>query len=242
MTRSDKNTLSRLAFARETRRVTTDDLQGLLLQVVFALLMIFIIAYFIFVDQQKKARAEEVMALNRQKLTLAIEKVAEDYRIRYGLNALMTQGVDGRRSFDPDQFVSRGSLHFAPAAKAAFSSGAKAAYDDYSSSRELAGKWRSEALKAAELSDDLLSEAESEWFSKALEVEIENVRLDTRGVQRSLAARLQRQWIENPKSLPGYREAAKAGDIAAFAAEVAGLLKVRSLELVKKETGSEVLP
>lgn len=242
MTQSDRRALRRLVGGKESRRVSTDDLQSLLLQVVFALLMIFIIAYFIFVDQQKKARAEEVMALNRQKLTLAIEKVAEDHRIRYGLNALMTQGVDGQRAFEPDQFVVKGVLRFAPAAKAAFASGAKAAFKDYSSPEELAGKWRAEVMQTADIAESSLNEEEKEWFERALAAEIENVRLDARGVQRSLAARLQRQWIENPKSLPGYSGLSKSSGIAAFATEVASLLKVRSLELVAKETGVEVLP
>ena len=51
MTESDRNALSRLLGDGTSRRASTDDLQGLLLQVVFALLMIFMIAYFIFVDQ-----------------------------------------------------------------------------------------------------------------------------------------------------------------------------------------------
>ena len=120
MTEADRRALTRLLGGDGSARATTDDLQGLLLQVVFALLMIFIIAYFIFVDQQKKERVEEVMALNRQKLTLAIDKVAEDHRVRYGLNALMTQGTDGKRTFEPDEHVKGGRIVLAPAAKAAF--------------------------------------------------------------------------------------------------------------------------
>ena len=110
MTEADRNALTRLLGGRGSARATTDDLQGLLLQVVFALLMVFMIAYFIFVDQQKKERVEEVMALNRQKLTLAIDKVAEDHRVRYGLNALMTQGTDGKRTFEPDEHVKGGRI------------------------------------------------------------------------------------------------------------------------------------
>ena len=119
MTEADRKVLTRLLGGDGSVRATTDDLQGLLLQVVFALLMIFMIAYFIFVDQQKKMRAEEVMALNRQKLTLALEKVAEDHRVRYGLNALMTQGTDGKRTFEPDEHVKGGRIVLAPAAKTA---------------------------------------------------------------------------------------------------------------------------
>ena len=213
-------------------RATTDDLQGLLLQVVFALLMIFMIAYFIFVDQQKKMRAEEVMALNRQKLTLALEKVAEDHRVRYGLNALMTQGTDGKRTFEPDEHVKGGRIVLAPAAKAAFAQGSAAARTDYGDAAKLGGDWRSAVLAEAQLEESAIADSERDWLSKALATEIENVRLDARGVQRSLAARLQKQWIEHPDAL---KDVTDAGAIA-------DALKTRSLKLVSEEIGSEVLP
>ena len=232
MTEADRKALTRLLGGDGSARATTDDLQGLLLQVVFALLMIFMIAYFIFVDQQKKMRVEEVMALNRQKLTLALEKVAEDHRVRYGLNALMTQGTDGKRTFEPDEHVKGGRIVLAPAAKAAFAQGGAAAGADYGDAAKLAESWRSSVLTAAELSAADLSAEETDWLDKALATEIENMRLDARGVQRSLAARLQRQWIENPEAL---KDVTDVG-------ELADALKSKSLKLVAEEIGSEVLP
>ena len=232
MTEADRNALARLLGGKGSARATTDDLQGLLLQVVFALLMIFMIAYFIFVNQQKKERVEEVMALNRQKLTLAIDKVAEDHRIRYGLNALMTQGTDGKRTFEPDEFVKGGRLALAPAAKAAFSQGGQAAFADYADTAKLAATWRSDVLAEAALSAADLSSEETAWLDKALETEIENLRLDARGVQRALAARLQKQWVENPET---FKDVTDVG-------EIADLLKSKSLKLVTEETGAEVLP
>ena len=225
--------LRRLLGGKADRRASADDLQGLLLQVVFALLMIFMIAYFIFVDQQKKTRAEEVMAVNRQKLTLALEKVAEDYRIRYGLNALMTQGTDGKRTFEPDAHVQGGRLALAPAAKSAFAGGSAAAFADYAHGADLAAAWRRGVFAAAGLSEtDLTDDAEREWLEKAIAENVEQVRLDARGVQRSLAARLQRQWVEDPKAFAG------TDDVGA----IAELLKAKSLEKITEITGSEVLP
>ena len=232
MTEADRRALTRLLGGAGDARSTTDDLQGLLLQVVFALLMVFMIAYFIFVANQKKERVEEVMALNRQKLTLALEKVAEDHRVRYGLNALMTQGTDGRRTFEPDEHVKGGRIVLAPAAKTAFAQGSKAAFADYADAPRLAEVWRESVLKEAALSVEDLASEEAEWLAKALETEIENVRLDARGVQRSLAARLQRQWIERPEAL----------DSVADVGELADALKSRSLKLVAEETGAAVLP
>ena len=61
MTESDRAALKRLLGSEGSRGATTDDLQGLLLQVVFALLMVFMIAYFIFVETSRKERAEEII-------------------------------------------------------------------------------------------------------------------------------------------------------------------------------------
>lgn len=231
MTEADNRALRRL-LGRGERAASADDLQSLLLQVVLALLMIFIVAYFIFVDQQKKTRIEEVMALNRQKLTLALDKVAEDHRIRYGLNALMTQGVDGKRAFEPDTHISNGRIVLSPAASEAFSQGAKAAYTDYSDRGKCAAEWKSAVLTEAGLEEKDIDVVTREWFESALAAEVENVRLDARGVQRALAARLQKQWIENPASLGDLKDAG----------EIADALRFRSLKLVSEAVGSEVLP
>ena len=232
MTEADRHALTRLLGGKGSARATTDDLQGLLLQVVFALLMVFMIAYFIFVANQKKDRVEEVMALNRQKLTLALEKIAEDHRVRYGLNALMTQGTDGRRTFEPDEHVKGGRIVLAPAAKAAFAQGSAAARGDYADLAKLGEGWRVAVLAEAKLEEKSLAASEREWLTKTLATEIENVRLDARGVQRALAARLQRQWIENPAALEDVTDVGALADA----------LKAKSLKLVTDEIGSEVLP
>jgi hypothetical protein len=232
MTESDRAALKRLLGSEGSRGATTDDLQGLLLQVVFALLMVFMIAYFIFVETSRKERAEEIIEVNRQKLILAIDKVAEDHRVKYGLNALMTQGTDGRRSFDADEHVKGGRIELAPAAKAAFASGSAAAFSDYRDTAALATAWKSAVLEEAKLEETALTDDEKTWLGDEVARSVEEIRLDARGVQRALAARLQRQWIENPSAL---------GDIADPSA-LADALKARSLKLVAEATGAEVLP
>ncbi len=223
MTESDRRALGRLVGSNSSPRATTDDLQGLLLQVVFALLMIFMIAYFIFVANQKKERSEEVMAVNRQKLTLALEKIVENNRVRYGLNALMTQGTDGRRTFEPDEHVKDGKIVLAPAARSAFSGGARAAWRDYDDLVQLSARWKKEVFTEAGLTEAALKDEEMAWLEKALTENIENVRLDVRGVQRALATRLQRQWIANPEQVKDVRDPRA----------VATFLKTESLKLVE---------
>ena len=232
MTESDRKALMRLAGGEGGSRATTDDLQGLLLQVSLALLMIFMIAYFIFVAAAKKEQEEQVLDLNRQKLVLALDKVAEQHRVRYGLNALMTQGTDGRRTFDADEHVAGGALSLAPAAKTAFASGSAAARSDFADRAALETAWRQDVLESAGLAETPLTPGEEEWLSKQVAENVEAVRLDARGVQRALAARLQRQWIANPGEL---KDIVDAG-------ELADTLKARSLKLVSEAIGTEVLP
>lgn len=229
---SDRRALARLAGARTSERASTDDLQGLLLQVVFALLMVFMIAYFIYATDMKREREEQVLDLNRQKLVLALEKTAGDRMVKYGLNALMVQGTDGRRTFDPDGHVSGGRISLAPAAREAFAAGSAAAFADYSDKASLAAAWREEVLAAAGLAENDISPGEGEWLAKEIDERAESLRLDVRGVQRALAARLQPALVASPESLGG------ATDPNAIAEAV----KRKSLELVKEATGAEILP
>ncbi|MCR5414077.1 MAG: hypothetical protein K6F50_05040 [Kiritimatiellae bacterium] len=228
----DLEALRRLVRPRGRGGATADDLQSLLLQVVFALLMIFMIAYFIFVGDTKKKEEEQILDLNRQKLVVALERVSENRRIRYGLNALMTQGVDGKRVFDADDHVKDGALSLAPAALAAFSSGSAAAFSDYADPSKLAESWKSETLGSAGLDGAALTQGETEWLDAEIASRSEQLRLDARGVQRSLASRLQKAVIENPASLEGI------ADAGAIADEI----KARSLKMVEDAIGSEVLP
>ena len=230
MSDSSKNTLKRLIGGNKDSRATTDELQGLLLQIVFALLMIFIIAYFIFVTETKKTEEAQVLDLNRQKLVLALEKTAENRRIRYGLNALMVQGTDGKRIFDADAHISKGRIDLAPAARTAFSTGSKAAFSDYADVSKLQEAWYDEVLKSAEI--EKLSEPEVEWLKNEIAERVETVRLDARGVQRALAARLQSALIENPGELGAIKDAGA----------LAEAIKAKSLDMVEKAIEAEVLP
>lgn len=235
MTESDRKALRRLAGkGRGDAGATTDDLQGLLLQVVFALLMVFVIAYFVFVEAAQREREEQILDLNRQKLVIAIEKVAEDHRIAYGLNALMTQGTDGRRVFDAGDHVKGGRLELAPAAKSAFASGSAAAARDYADVAALEASWREAVLGAAGLDPGSLTAPEGYWLDGEVAERVESMRLDVRGVQRALAARLQDVFVANPALLGDAYEARDAGAIA-------DAIRAKSLNMVEDALGTEVL-
>ena len=84
----------------------------------------------------------------------------------------------------------------------------------------------------SKLTEEDLSSDEGKWLDDEVSRAVESVRLDARGVQRALAARLQRQWIENPSALGGISDPG----------ELADALRTKSLKLVSEATGAEVLP
>jgi hypothetical protein len=231
MTRRVEKMLESLSGTRRRAlNASVDDLQGLLLQVVFALLMVFIIAYFIFVGEQKRSREEEILELNRQKLVLAIEKISERYRVKYALNSVMVQSADGRPDFDPNWFFKKGKIQFPQAVKKAFSKGSRTAYSDYADPIVLMQSWKNAVLSEAGI--ETPSESDNAWLNETLEQAIEAVRLDVRGVQRAIAAAQQRRW---------------ATDYAAFndvedPERIAEMLKVKSLKAVSQSLDTELLP
>ena len=87
MTENDTMALRALAGGDGGREmgVGVDDLQGLLLQVSLAIMMIFMMAFFMFRMKSEKEQQEQVMALTRQKLSLACDRVEGEYRARYRL-------------------------------------------------------------------------------------------------------------------------------------------------------------
>lgn len=211
---------------------SVDELQGLLLQVVFALLMVFIIAYFIFVDTEKKSRAEQLLELDRQKLIVALERQAELRRTRYGLNALLVQEVDGSRTFDADGYIRDGSLSLTPAAARVFGRGSAAAAADFADPARLREQWTSNVVADAGVELARLRPEDCAWLSEKVAADAEAARLDVRGAQRALAARLQRRYASDPAAFAG------VDDPQALAEAV----RRRSLADLAAALGAEVLP
>ena len=96
----------------------------------------------------------------------------------------------------------------------------------------LEAAWRGDVLATAGLAEADLAPAETEWLAGEISERVESMRLDVRGVQRALAARLQRSLVEHPDTLGDVRDANA----------LAEAIKSKSLELVREATGAEVLP
>jgi len=230
--------------------VGVDDLQGLLLQVSLAIMMIFMIAFFMFRMKSEKEQQEQVMELTRQKLSLACDRVEGEYRTRYGLGVLMGTDESGHEVFSPDKVIDGASIVSDRTVKDAFREGGRLAAGDYAYPDKLAGLWRTKVVKYAELGDEGLGPADDKWLAEQLERRMESIRSTVYNVQRSCAARLQRAWLANPDRIGDPELAALVGKLKGvdeterlrLAAEISAALKTRSLVRLSEMGETELLP
>ena len=252
MTENDTMALRALAGGDGGREmgVGVDDLQGLLLQVSLAIMMIFMMAFFMFRMKSEKEQQEQVMELTRQKLSLACDRVEGEYRTRYGLGVLMESDESGRAVFSPDKVIDGASIVSDRAVKDAFREGGRLAAGDYAYPEKLAALWKTKVVEYAELGKDGLQPADEQWLAEQLERRMSSVRSTVYNVQRSCAARLQRAWLANPDRIGDPELAALVGKLKGvdeaerlrLAAEISASLKTRSLVRLSEMGGTELLP
>ena len=176
----------------------TDDLQGLLLQIAFAIMMVFMLAYFLFRAEASREKQEQVLELERQKLVLAADAVRAERRTRYGLAAL---APDGGGAFDPALVLRDGRLVEVPALRDAFRDGLSAAAADFADPLRLRRDWLAEVAAAAELDPADISPDGARWLDARADADIAAAGAAAREVGLSAAAALQRRWISHPDEI-----------------------------------------
>lgn len=197
----------------------TDDLQGLLLQIAFAIMMVFMLAYFLFRAESAREKQEQVLELERQKLVLAADSVRAARRVRYGLAAL---APDGGAPFDPALVLRDGALVAVPALRDAFRGGLRAAAGDFADPLRLRRDWLAETVAGAGLDPAAISSENLRWLDARADADIAAAGAAARGIGRAAAAELQRRWISHPDEIG---DPAVADILARFlAADEAGRL------------------
>lgn len=226
-----------------------DELQNLLLQVAFAIMMVFIIAYFMFRSDSTREAQEQVIELQRQKLTAALDAVERAYDERYGLAVLSSKGEDGAIVYAAGACIENGELTENPHARNAFCDGAANAGLDYAETLELRRAWSGKVFEAAELSETELTADVREWFGPELDGRIDGVRRRVRDLQLRCAALLQNYWAANPgkiddpalaRRLDEFQKADEETRLL-LAADVADALRRHCLEYLSAQAGAPML-
>ena len=178
-----------------------DEMQGLFLQISFAIMMVFMIAYFMFQTKTSREKDEQVLELQKQKLAVAIDKVQTEYSIRYGLNTLLTVGEDGSVDYDGRAYIEDGRLTTAPLLRGAFANGAANALLDFADLLALRRKWWNQTLDEAELNEKDLQHENRVWLGGRIDSGLSDLLRDVEAVQQLSASLLQRHWIRHPEMI-----------------------------------------
>lgn len=219
MKKKDKLILKSFADVRSASSFSIDELQGLLLQISFAIMMIFMIAYFMFRTETRLEQEEQVLEVQRQKLELAVDAVNIEYGVRYGLNvfypdAMVDVSVSNSTELTAEglapakKLIIDGELTTDPIQQAAFLSSAANANEDFSNVLELREEWLARVIEVAGITEEQLSKENSIWLDETANQNIDAYRNRIRAVQLSCASLLQRYWMLNPESISDPKVAA----------------------------------
>lgn len=219
MKKKDKLILKSFADVRSASSFSIDELQGLLLQISFAIMMIFMIAYFMFRTETRMEQEEQLLEVQRQKLELAVDAVNIEYGVRYGLNvfypdAMVDVSVSNSTELTAEglapakKLIIDGELTTDPIQQAAFLSSAANANEDFSNVLELREEWLARVIEVAGITEEQLSKENSIWLDEAANQNIDAYRNRIRAVQLSCASLLQRYWMLNPESISDPKVAA----------------------------------
>ncbi len=212
MKKKDRLILKSFADVRSASSFSIDELQGLLLQISFAIMMIFMIAYFMFRTETRMEQEEQLLEVQRQKLELAVDAVNIEYGVRYGLNVFYPDSLDIAASSEDGaikteslvparKLIVNGALTVDPIQQAAFISSAANASADYADVLALREAWIARVLEIADIPSEQISKENTAWLDEAANQNIDTYRKRVRAVQLSCASLLQRYWMLKPQSI-----------------------------------------
>lgn len=200
--------LLRLLHGETAASAEEHELNAVFLQVALAIMLIFMIAFFLFVEKTggEISRLDElksqVEAARRDRLVNALERMAARYRARYGLVLfLRVDPGTGARSFDLSGVIREGALSGEENPRRSFRLGGQNACLDYSAPGKLTEAWESETLRDAGVTPDQLSGPDRLWLKEQLNLQIGQIRGEVVEVQTLAAAALQEYYAAHPEAV-----------------------------------------
>jgi len=199
--------LLRLLHGESAASAEENELNAIFLQIVLAVMLIFMITFFLFVEKTggEISRLDQLQAqlsqARRDRLVNALERAAEYYRARYGLALfLRVDPESGGRSFDLSGVIREGALGDEENPRRSFRLGGQNAYLDYASPGKLAGEWEARVLREAGLpANEPPADPDRLWLKEQLKLRIAQLRGEVIEVQTLAAVTLQEFFATHPE-------------------------------------------
>lgn len=176
--------------------MNVDELQGLLLQISFAIMIVFIMAYFLFRSDSRKIQESQLLELERQKLAIAAETTDAETRQRFGLDILDSLDY----SSNDNLFIDGASITGDNIISNAFSKLGNAS-PELEATLALRRLWMNRVCELAQLDLKSLSPASIDWLSRETDAAISRYENSASRVRFRAATELQRHWMADPASL-----------------------------------------
>jgi hypothetical protein len=206
--RKVKRELMKLIGGPSQDELDVDEILGLMLQISFALMMIFMIAFFLFrakvgteLDQVQNIHNKQLISEQRQKLIVAQDKVENYFRTLYGLKQFAVVGDDMSIAYQAKGLINNGKLTENTLMRNAFINGSAAAFKDFSSPALLQQKWLEKIASLAGVKVDLLIKNNKSWLNQQVNIRIATIRNDCEAVQQQAAAEVQEYFVKHPQAL-----------------------------------------
>lgn len=241
---SDKAILKR--YVGQNSSMAIDEMQGLLLQISFAIMMVFMIAYFMFRTETKEKEEEQLLDVERQKLSIAYEAVSKEYDARYGFDTLFQ---DVLKRENPIAMLKDGQMVSDARVQVVLKSSFKNGKDDYTDILKLREEWISRICSLASLNYIDLAKSNVSWLDDAVNNSLRDNKDTIRSIQLSLATDLQKYWRRNGDKIkdPAVADILHRFDKASeeermlLVLDLSNALKKYSLETLREMVGVDLI-
>jgi len=194
--------LLKLLRAKSAEESDADELFSVLLQISLAVMLIFMIAFVLFMSvtggdiRKVEAMKHELQTARQDKLLQALDKVKGAYKIRYRLNFFMeVNPADGKINY-----LLR-SLLDDPVLANEYKLGLTAAMSDYGDAKALRDGYYKQTLTFANLTAAELTPAENTWLMGEIDGATTQLAGYLDGVQKVALIDIQQRLIANPAQI-----------------------------------------
>lgn len=193
--------------AKPASEAAEDELTSVLLQISLAIMLIFMIAFFVFMSKvgteisQIDKLEVQLRSARKDKIIHAITVVAERYRVRYGLPFFLRFDPEtGAKNYDLSAVIqTNGNMTAESHALRSFQTGGKNAFADYAALELLETAWKQEVLTQAGFSLNELNPSERRFLAEQVVRQIGVLKSEVMEVQTLAAASLQEHLARNPQ-------------------------------------------
>lgn len=183
---------------KEKETLGVQNLEGLLLQISFAIMMVFMMAYFLFRNEAQREKVNQLLELERQKLVLARDAVELERSIRYGLDVLAPSNhtiIASIQILDNDMLTSN------PVVSQAFLKAMQNGKSDLRSASLPRDTFIRDVLTKAELTPEAISMQSHTWLHNEADLAITWYENAIENLEAKAMSELQRHWLENPAEI-----------------------------------------